>query len=264
MIATEPSQVSSLPLATLLHPLTGQACVALAQAFFESDASPAIVARECEGTRVWVWSTQPGVEIPVQADEAPARARFAPGDMVRHLRSGGDYRVLYWAHTADSRRLPVCVYQSLQDARIWIRSLGAMFDGRFALAAEARPLPVGHHDWTFELHGTKARVTWPLSSPKGDFILMDVLEHGSAPFGRGDAALAQQVFDTLKDRFKGAVPVVVMRTAEPDAANAWCACMPAGRRLTYHFCGLGDLAGILGLRSADILALLPHVAALQE
>lgn len=112
------------------HPHTGVLCEILAHGFFETDATPAIIAREHNSTRVWVWDAD-GTGCPTSGLKPPkAKVVLTPGDRAIHVKSQGHYDVLYWA-TSVKPETAVVVYQSVEDQRIWVREHAYMFDGRF-------------------------------------------------------------------------------------------------------------------------------------
>lgn len=55
-----------------------------------------------------------------------------PGDVAKHLKTGGIYRVLC-VGKIEATLEPVVVYQSQKDGEVWIRPLGEFIDGRFTL-----------------------------------------------------------------------------------------------------------------------------------
>lgn len=55
---------------------------------------------------------------------------FAAGDDVRHLKSGGCYRVLAYARLEATLEV-CCVYQHSDSALVWVRPITEMHDGRF-------------------------------------------------------------------------------------------------------------------------------------
>lgn len=112
------------------HPEIGMLCELIALAFFESDATPAVVAREHNSTRLWVWAAD-GTGSPTTGLKPPqAKVVLTPGDLALHVKSQGVYSILFWA-TSVNPETAVVVYQSLDDKRIWVREHAYMFDGRF-------------------------------------------------------------------------------------------------------------------------------------
>jgi hypothetical protein len=55
-----------------------------------------------------------------------------PGEIYRHVKTGGLYRVVCIASVEATLEL-VVVYQSEQDGRCWTRPLDEFMDGRFEL-----------------------------------------------------------------------------------------------------------------------------------
>lgn len=252
---------------TLTHPVSGEPCLLLAHAWFEADASPAIVAREACGTRVWVWSARHGVDMPVQGDDAaaPARTVPSPGEQVVHVRSGDHYRILYWGHTADARALPVCVYQSLQDERVWVRNLRAMCDGRFQHVPEACTPADWSHPRSFAIGDTRALVSWPVHAPAERFVFIDVIESDAQDRPDLDSQLVQRVLKALTPQIAAAVPMLVMRHHTQQDGPSWCACEceSLDEDVTFSYVSGAGMAEILGLLPAELDALLPRAAALQ-
>jgi len=60
---------------------------------------------------------------------------FKPGDFLKHLKSGGFYRVLMLANI-EATREPAYVYESLRNQSFWIRPQAEMEDGRFVVISE--------------------------------------------------------------------------------------------------------------------------------
>lgn len=57
---------------------------------------------------------------------------FKPGNKLRHIKTGGFYKVVLLANT-ESNLEPAYVYESLQSHDFWIRPKAEMEDGRFEL-----------------------------------------------------------------------------------------------------------------------------------
>ena len=57
---------------------------------------------------------------------------FKPGSKLRHIKTGGFYKVVLLANT-ESNLEPAYVYESLQSHDFWIRPKAEMEDGRFEL-----------------------------------------------------------------------------------------------------------------------------------
>ena len=57
---------------------------------------------------------------------------FKPGSKLRHIKTGGFYKVVLLANT-ESNLEPAYVYESLQSYDFWIRPKAEMEDGRFEL-----------------------------------------------------------------------------------------------------------------------------------
>lgn len=60
---------------------------------------------------------------------------FKPGNKLRHIKTGGFYKVVLLANIEASLD-PAYVYESLQSHDFWIRPKAEMEDGRFELIAE--------------------------------------------------------------------------------------------------------------------------------
>jgi hypothetical protein len=60
---------------------------------------------------------------------------FKPGNKLRHVKTGGFYKVVLLANIEASLD-PAYVYESLQSHDFWIRPKAEMEDGRFELIAE--------------------------------------------------------------------------------------------------------------------------------
>lgn len=61
-----------------------------------------------------------------------------PGEIYRHIKTGGLYRILCNA-SVESTLEPVVVYQSKQDGRCWTRPLEEFMDGRFEIIPAPTP-----------------------------------------------------------------------------------------------------------------------------
>ena len=57
---------------------------------------------------------------------------FKPGSKLRHIKTGGFYKVVLLANV-EANLEPAYVYESLQSHDFWIRPKGEMEDGRFEL-----------------------------------------------------------------------------------------------------------------------------------
>lgn len=55
---------------------------------------------------------------------------FEPGDLVRHKKTGGIYRIVCAARL-EATLEEVIVYRSEATGEVWVRSRQEMFDGRF-------------------------------------------------------------------------------------------------------------------------------------
>ena len=62
----------------------------------------------------------------------PDDGLFKPGSKLKHLKSGGLYKVVLLANIEASLE-PAYVYESLQSHDFWIRPQAEMEDGRFEL-----------------------------------------------------------------------------------------------------------------------------------
>lgn len=60
---------------------------------------------------------------------------FKPGAKLKHLKTGGLYRVILLANIEASLE-PAYVYESMQSHDFWVRPKAEMEDGRFQLIAE--------------------------------------------------------------------------------------------------------------------------------
>ncbi len=60
---------------------------------------------------------------------------FKPGNTLRHIKTGGFYKVVLLANIEASLD-PAYVYESLQSHDFWIRPKAEMEDGRFELISE--------------------------------------------------------------------------------------------------------------------------------
>ena len=60
---------------------------------------------------------------------------FKPGAKLRHIKTGGLYKVLLMANV-ESTLEPAYVYESMQSHNFWIRPKAEMEDGRFELVSE--------------------------------------------------------------------------------------------------------------------------------
>lgn len=65
----------------------------------------------------------------------PDDGLFKPGSKLKHLKSGGLYKVVLLANIEASLE-PAYVYESLQSHDFWIRPQAEMEDGRFELISE--------------------------------------------------------------------------------------------------------------------------------
>jgi hypothetical protein len=66
---------------------------------------------------------------------APDEGLFKPGSRLKHLKTGGFYKVLLLANIEASLE-PAYVYESMQSHDFWIRPKAEMEDGRFELVSE--------------------------------------------------------------------------------------------------------------------------------
>ena len=60
---------------------------------------------------------------------------FKPGAKIRHIKTGGFYKVVLLANL-EANLEPVSVYESMQSHDFWVRPKAEMEDGRFQLIAE--------------------------------------------------------------------------------------------------------------------------------
>ena len=65
----------------------------------------------------------------------PDEGRFKPGSKLRHIKTGGFYKVVLLANQ-EATLEPAYVYESMQSHDFWIRPKAEMEDGRFELIAE--------------------------------------------------------------------------------------------------------------------------------
>lgn len=65
----------------------------------------------------------------------PDDGLFKPGSKLRHVKSGGFYKVVLLANI-EANLEPAYVYESLQSHDFWIRPQAEMEDGRFELIPE--------------------------------------------------------------------------------------------------------------------------------
>ena len=70
---------------------------------------------------------------PKMAD--PDAGLFKPGAKLKHIKTGGFYKVLLLANI-EATLEPAYVYESLQSHDFWVRPQGEMEDGRFELIAQ--------------------------------------------------------------------------------------------------------------------------------
>jgi hypothetical protein len=70
---------------------------------------------------------------PKMAD--PDSGLFKPGAKLKHIKTGGLYKVLLIANVEASLE-PAYVYESLQSHDFWIRPQAEMEDGRFELVTQ--------------------------------------------------------------------------------------------------------------------------------
>jgi hypothetical protein len=66
---------------------------------------------------------------------APDEGLFKPGSRLKHLKTGGFYKVVLLANIEASLE-PAYVYESMQSHDFWIRPKVEMEDGRFELISE--------------------------------------------------------------------------------------------------------------------------------
>jgi len=66
---------------------------------------------------------------------APDEGLFKPGSKLKHLKTGGFYKVVLLANIEASLE-PAYVYESMQSHDFWIRPKVEMEDGRFELLSE--------------------------------------------------------------------------------------------------------------------------------
>ena len=62
----------------------------------------------------------------------PDAGIFKPGAKLRHIKTGGFYKVVMLANI-EATLEPAYVYESLQSHDFWVRPQGEMEDGRFEL-----------------------------------------------------------------------------------------------------------------------------------
>ena len=62
----------------------------------------------------------------------PDTGLFKPGAKLKHIKTGGFYKVLLLANI-EATLEPAYVYESLQSHDFWVRPQGEMEDGRFEL-----------------------------------------------------------------------------------------------------------------------------------
>jgi hypothetical protein len=65
----------------------------------------------------------------------PDDGLFKPGVKLRHIKTGGFYKVVLLANL-ESNLEPVYVYESMQSHDFWVRPQAEMEDGRFELITE--------------------------------------------------------------------------------------------------------------------------------
>jgi len=65
---------------------------------------------------------------------APDDGLFKPGSKLKHIKTGGFYKVLLLANI-EATLEPAYVYESMQSNDFWIRPKAEMEDGRFELIA---------------------------------------------------------------------------------------------------------------------------------
>jgi hypothetical protein len=70
---------------------------------------------------------------PKMAD--PDDGLFKPGSKLRHVKTGGFYKVVFLANV-EATLEPANVYESMQSQDFWIRPQSEMEDGRFVLISE--------------------------------------------------------------------------------------------------------------------------------
>ena len=66
---------------------------------------------------------------------SPDDGLFKPGDFLKHLKSGGFYRVVMLANI-EATLQPAYVYESLRNQSFWILPQSEMEDGRFVVISE--------------------------------------------------------------------------------------------------------------------------------
>ena len=66
---------------------------------------------------------------------SPDDGLFKPGDFLKHLKSGGFYRVVMLANI-EATLQPAYVYESSRNKSFWIRPQAEMEDGRFVVISE--------------------------------------------------------------------------------------------------------------------------------
>ena len=66
---------------------------------------------------------------------SPDEGLFQPGNKLRHMKTGGFYKVVLLANI-ESTLEPAYVYESMQSHDFWIRPKAEMEDGRFELISE--------------------------------------------------------------------------------------------------------------------------------
>lgn len=67
----------------------------------------------------------------------PDAGLFKPGTKLKHIKTGGFYKVLLLANI-EATLEPAYVYESLQSHDFWIRPQREMEDGRFELIDQSR------------------------------------------------------------------------------------------------------------------------------
>ena len=70
------------------------------------------------------------MQKPKMAD--PDAGLFKPGAILKHLKTGGSYKVVLLANI-EATLEPAYVYESMQSHDFWIRPQAEMEDGRFEL-----------------------------------------------------------------------------------------------------------------------------------
>lgn len=60
-------------------------------------------------------------------------SKFKIGDVIKHLKTQGYYRIIGYG-TIEKTMEEAVIYKSIEDNRVWIRPMEEMHDGRFEYA----------------------------------------------------------------------------------------------------------------------------------